>query len=733
MQVQFAHPPLLPIYQNNSMKQVIRKGLKEIIVDEVADPMVTANHVLVRPFYSLISPGTETADIHTDTIIKEVADNPSHLKTVWNAMMKTDPVSTFHEVRAKFKDYAVLGYSGAGIVIEKDARVTDLHIGQRVAYGGEGTGHGETINVGRNLIARVPDEVSFQEACFTTLGAIAMNSVRLSKINIGETVAVIGLGLVGQLVAQLVRCQGGVVIAIDLDAKRVKLAKETGADYGLIAADTTVEEVKALTGGRGADCVIVAAASASPKPLQQGVSMCADRGRVVMVGACPIEIPRAEMYVKELSFMVSRAYGPGSYDTTYEKQGVDYPISYVRWTENRNMEEFLRLMATGKVSVKPLISHEYALADAPKAYDTIMNGNGTASLAVVLKYPVNEAENAIKSFKPTRKIVINSEPVNKSEIKFAIVGAGNLAKWAHLPAINKISGASLHAVYSNRGAQGKSYAMRFGAKYSTSDYEEILTDADIDAILISSRHKEHAGQAIDALNAGKHVFIEKPMAVTIEECRQIYKAVQTSGKRLMVGFNRRFAPFYVEMKNNLKGRTSPMVVSCRMNSPGIENGWAAEKRQGGVVLGEGCHFVDLMYWLTESEPVSVSAYGFGEHNVSATLKFADGSIGNFIYTVVGSETSGGEMVEVFAPGVSVATEDFKRISVKKKKRDARSKFFAAKGYMEQLESFVQSLKNGTETDITAIDGARATLGCLLMLESVRTGSEHEFNLDGILG
>lgn len=714
------------------MKQVIRKGLKEIIVDEVADPVVSSNHVLVRPFYSLISSGTETADIHTDSIVKEVADNPSHLQTVWNIMMKTDPVSTFNEVRAKFKDYAVIGYSGAGIIVDKDEKITDLKIGQRVAYGGEGTGHGETINVGRNLIARVPDAVSFQEACFTTLGAIAMNAVRLSEINIGDTVAVIGLGLVGQLVAQLVRCQGGVVIAIDLDKKRVDLAKEIGADFGLTAGESIVSEVKALTNGRGADCVIVAAASKSPKPLQDGVSMACDRGRVVMVGACPIEIPRAEMYVKELQFMVSRAYGPGSYDPSYEKQGIDYPISYVRWTENRNMEEFLRLVAVGKINLKPLISHEFALTDAPQAYDLILGANGGGSLAVVLKYPSNENENAFESFKPTRKIVTNSEAVKKDEIKFALVGAGNLAKWAHLPAIGKIAGANLHAVYSNRGAQGKSYAMRFGAKYSTSDYEQILNDSDVDAILISSRHKEHAQQAIDALTAGKHVFIEKPMAITIEECQAIYRAVQKSGKRLMVGFNRRFAPYYVEMKREISKRTSPMVISTRMNSPGIENGWAAEKSQGGVVVGEGCHFVDLMFWLLESEPVSVSAYGFGEHNISATIKFADGSIGSFIYTVVGSETSGGEMVEVFAPGVSVLSEDFKRIVVKKKKRDARSKFFAAKGYQQQLESFVKSLKNGTETEVTAIDGTRATLGCLLMLESARAGQSFEFNLDEIL-
>lgn len=714
------------------MKQVIRKGLKEIIVDEVADPVVSSNHVLVRPFYSLISSGTETADIHTDSLVKEVADNPSHLQTVWNVMMKTDPVATFNEVRAKFKDYAVIGYSGAGIIIDKDDKVTDLKIGQRVAYGGEGTGHGETINVGRNLIARVPESVSFQEACFTTLGAIAMNSVRLSQINVGDIVAVIGLGLVGQLVAQLVRCQGGVVIAIDLDKKRVDLAKETGADFGLIASDSIVSEVRALTDGRGADCVIVAAASKSPKPLQDGVSMARDRGRVVMVGACPIEIPRAEMYVKELSFMVSRAYGPGSYDPTYEKQGIDYPISYVRWTENRNMEEFLRLVSVGKINLKPLISHEFALEDAPQAYDLIMGANGSSSLAVVLKYPVSESANALESFTPNRKIIVNSSPVRKDEIKFAMVGAGNLAKWAHLPAIQKIQGANLHAVYSNRGAQGKAYAMRFGAKYSTSDYHQLLNDADIDAILISSRHKEHAQQAIDALNAGKHVFIEKPMAVTIEECRLIYKAVKESGKRLMVGFNRRFAPYYLEMKREISKRTSPMVISTRMNSPGIENGWAAEKSQGGVILGEGCHFIDLMFWMLESEPISVSAYGFGEHNVAATLKFADGSIGNFIYTVVGSETSGGELVEVFAPGVSVLSEDFKRIVIKKKKRDARSKFFAAKGYQEQLESFVRSLKSGTETEVTAIDGTRATLGCLLMLESIRTGEMKEFRLNEIL-
>ncbi|MFN0141450.1 MAG: bi-domain-containing oxidoreductase [Pyrinomonadaceae bacterium] len=713
------------------MKQVIRRGLKEIIVDEVADPVVSSNHVLVGCAYSLISAGTETADIHTDSIVKEVADNPSHLSTVWNIMKKTDPVATLNEVRAKFSDYAVIGYSGAGVIVEKDERVDGLAIGQRVAYGGEGTGHGETINVGRNLVARVPDNVSLKEASFATLGAIAMNAVRLAEINVGDVVGVIGLGLIGQLTAQLVRCQGGVVVAIDLDKKRVDLARATGADYALLAGEDLIDHVKAITSNLGVDRVIVAAAAKSPKPLQDGVTMCRDRGRVIMVGACPIEIPRSEMYVKELSFMVSRAYGPGSYDPNYEKKGIDYPIGYVRWTENRNMEEFLRLISVGRVDVKSLITHEYDLDEAPDAYRTIMETRD--SLAVVLKYPASEADDIVAAYEPKRKIMLAASPVKREAVNFALIGAGNLAKWAHLPALKKIDGARLHAVHSNSGARGKSYGLRFGAAYSASDTREILGDADIDAVIIATRHKDHADQAVDALSAGKHVFIEKPLAVTLDGCRAIYTAVQKSGKRLMVGFNRRFAPDYVEMKKRLAARSGPVVISVRMNSPGIQNGWAAEADQGGVVVGEGCHFVDLMYWLLDSEPASVSAQAIDKHNVAATFKFADGSIGNFIYTVVGSDTSGGEMVEVHAPGVVMRSEDFKGLIVKGKARKRTSRFFPAKGFEAQLASFVKSLRTGSETAVTVRDGARATLGCLLMLESAETGQPREFDLDALLG
>src|ERR1043166_125083 len=311
------------------MKQVVRRGLKEIIVGEVPDPAPVPPHVLVRPLYSLISSGTETASIHRDSLVKEVSENPGHLRKIWDVAMKTGPVATLAEVRAKFSEYAVLGYSGAGVVAARHETVTDLEIGQRVAYGGEGTGHGETILVGRNLAARVPDGLGCDHACFATLGSIAMNAARTARIELGDVVAVIGLGLVGQLVAQLVRLQGGGVIGIDLNPARVDMARALGAEHG-VAGASAVEAVRALTDGRGVDCAIVAAAAKSPAPAQHALALCRDRGRICVVGAVGMEFPWNDMYLKEIQLYMSRAYGPGSYDASYEKRGQDYPLPYVR-------------------------------------------------------------------------------------------------------------------------------------------------------------------------------------------------------------------------------------------------------------------------------------------------------------------------------------------------------------------------------------------------------------------
>src|ERR1700722_14784177 len=721
------------------MKQVLRKGLKEIIVDEVPDPVVTPHHVLIRPLYSLISSGTETASIHQEGMLKEVAQNPSHLQKVWDAMKVTDPVRTFAELRAKFSEYAVLGYAGAGVVVDKHSTVADLQTGDRVAYGGEGTGHAETVLAGRQLIARLPDSVRFKDACFAILGSIAMNAVRIANISLGESVAVIGLGLVGQLVSQLAALQGARVIGIDLKPERVRLAQKLGAEHALQAGDSLLAAVQALTEGRGADCVIIAAAAKSDVPCRQGLEMCRDRGRLLVVGAVEMSFPWLQMYLKEIQLFMSRAYGPGSYDPRYEREGQDYPISYVRWTENRNMGEFLRLIGAGRVQVAPLVTHEFSLEEATAAYQTLL-APGSSSLAVMLRYPAADSVRPAESFAPQHKVDVAPRRA-KEGLGVALIGAGNLARWGHLPALQKIPGIHLRAIHSSSGARGKSYARRFHAGYCSSDYDQILADADVDVVVIVSRNQYHAVQAEAALRAGKHVFVEKPMALTEAECRSLGRAVQDSGKLLTVGFNRRFAPFYVDQKSALAGRTGPAMVACRVNSPGISGSyWMADPAIGGAILGEACHFVDLMYWLLESEPVAVSAYSFpldsaepvGQNNLVASFQFADGSVGSLTYGTVGSKTSGGERVEVFQQGLAVVSEDFKHLSIRRGSRRNRSRWFAEKGYTAQMESFISAIRKGVQPQVTVRDGARATIGCLRMLDSARTLNSCPIALDSML-
>jgi predicted dehydrogenase len=705
------------------MKQILRRGLKDIVVETVPDPTAGAHHVLIRPACSLISSGTETASIHNESILKEVAENRSHLRKVWEVSKVAGPARTLAEVKAKFSEYAVLGYSGAGVVVEKHPTVTNVDVGDRVAYGGEGTGHAETVVAGENLVAKIPDGVTFEHACFATLGSIALNAVRIAQVGVGDVVAIIGVGLVGQLVAQLVRLQSGVAVAIDLKPDRLALATKLGADHAVPTA-AAAEAIGALTGGRGADCVIVAAATKSAEPCRQAVEICRDRGRMVIVGNVDMTFSWSEMYRKELQLFMSRAYGPGSYDPSYERQGRDYPVSYVRWTEKRNMEEFLRLVALGRVDVAPLITHEFALDDAPQAYRTLMDG-ATNSLAVVLRYS-RVTSDTPDTFTPHRKVEVSLRRRKNGELRVAVHGAGNIARWAHLPAVSRAPGVTLHAVCSASGPRGMSYARRFGARYCYSDYAEMLNDPDVDVVVITTRNQSHAAEAIAALRAGKDVFIEKPMAVTEDECRAVLRAAEDSGRHLTVGFNRRFAPFYVEQKRRLAERSAPAVINCRVNSPGISGSyWMADPAIGGAIVGEACHFVDLMYWLLDSEPMDVSAFclptsgrePIGENNLVAVFRFADGSVGNLTYCTVGTKRSAGERVEVFAPGIAVTVEDMKRLEVRGTLRQTRSAWWPEKGYAAQLASFFETLRHGRAPEIQAGDGARATMICLRMLQS----------------
>ncbi len=722
------------------MKQVIRKGIRDIIVDEVPDPVALPHHVLIRPAFSLISSGTETASIHQEGVLRAVADNPSHLRKVLEVAKANGPLRTLAEVRAKFSEYAVLGYSGAGIVVDKHPTVTDLEIGERVAYGGEGTGHGETILAGRNLTAKVPDTVPFEDACFATLGSIALNAVRIGGIGLGETVAVIGLGLVGQLIAQLARLQGGVVIAIDLKPERVEMARRLGATHGVVGGSALADMVRSLTNGRGADCVIIAAAAKSSAPCEQALQICRDRGRLIVVGAVDMSFPWNDMYRKEIQLFMSRAYGPGSYDPRYEQQGQDYPLPYVRWTENRNMEEFLRLVGGGQVQVEPLVTHRFPLGEAATAYHTILDP-GAGSLAVLLAYHTNGDKPPV-AWEPKRKVDLARAAPAKGEVGVALVGPGSLARWSHLPNLRKVPGARLRAIHSTSGVRGKSIARRFGADYCCTDYDEILRDPNIDLVVITSRNQHHATQAAAALEAGKHVFVEKPMALTEDECRRVYRAVQASGKQLAVGFNRRFAPLYARLQQHLATRTGPAVLNCRVNSPGISGAyWMADPSIGGAILGEACHFIDLMYWLLQAEPVSVSAFSLptdrtepvGQNNLVACFHFADGSIGNLTYCTIGSRTSGGERVEAFAQGFGIVTEDFKRLTVNTALRRTSRRWWAEKGYAAQLRGFIDGIREGKAPAVTVLDGVRSTIGCLRMLEAARTGAPCSIDLDAVIG
>jgi predicted dehydrogenase len=403
------------------------------------------------------------------------------------------------------------------------------------------------------------------------------------------------------------------------------------------------------------------------------------------------------------------------------------------------MQEFLRLIAAGRVRVKPLVTHLFALTDAEKAYATILD-RSSRSLAVLLEYPAASAPDSHRAFNPSRKIDVAPTPSSKSRLGVAVVGAGNLAKWVHLPNITKNPIASLRAIHSSSGVRGKSYAVRFGAAYCATDYADILGDSEVDVVIIATRHEHHFAQAMAALQAGKHVFLEKPMVLTEEHCRLLNRAVLESGKSLTVGFNRRFAPFYLKQRQALARRQSPAVLNCRINSPGMSGSfWAADPAIGGAVLSEACHFVDLMYWLVGAEPDAVSAYclpirsePIGQNNIVASFAFADGSVGNLTYCTVGSSSSGGERVEAYAQGVAVTTEDFKRLTDYQAVPQRRRRFWAERGQAEQLDAFLKSILTGTTPEVTVRDGARATIGCLRMLQSARDGQPCRLELDRAL-
>lgn len=714
------------------MRQVCLNERQEVVVIDVPAPTISAGHVVVRTAYSVISSGTELATASQKTT-SALSERISLVKKLGSSLQSEGLVSTITRVRHRLQPLHTLqgsGYAASGMVVDVGEGVEDFRIGDPVACGGGTANHAEIISVPRNLIVPVPSNLHLREASFTTLGAIAMQGVRRAETSFGETVVVTGLGLVGQLVSQLLRVAGCQVIAIDLMDERLNLAKELGADH-LINASTedVVKEVNQIAGDYGADAAIVCAATSSDVPVNQAFEMCRQRGRVIIVGDVGMSLERTHFYHRELDLLISRSYGPGRYDPQYEQLGIDYPIGYVRWTENRNMAEFVRLLAEGKVRVTPLVSAEYYVKDAARAYRALAE-SPKETLGVVFHY---DSPERAESYSPVVHLKRSGEQdKNKDKVRFAAIGAGSFARAYHLPNLRDNPDCELVAIANHTGVKAREVAQQFGAAYCTTDYQEVLSDKNIDAVLIATRHHLHAEMAIAAARSGKHIFLEKPLALTLEDCQQVCGEVADAGVLLTVGFNRRFAPLVRELKRLLDVAQGPRMLTYRVNAGYLPpDHWTLQASQGGGrIIGEGCHFFDLLYYLVQSEPIRIAATLAGgldgkskePANLSASITYADGSVGTLIYTVIGHKNLSKERLEVFAGGKAFTLDNFSSLEVygvQKRKPIASND---DKGHAQLLRHFCDSVRGRTQLEITAKDGLRATLCALKALESVRTGT-----------
>ena len=694
------------------MKQIlIRKG--EVVVEEVPAPLGSEGSVLVEVRYSLISVGTEISGVAASggSLLQKALKQPEKVKNVGN-MAKTEGISkTIAKVKGELDSGHPTGYSCAGVVIDAGKNIKDIKIGDRVACAGAGkANHAEIVSVPRNLVVRVPDNLELREAASVTLGSIAMQGVRRANPIFGETVAIIGLGLIGQLTAQILRVAGCRVIGIDLVKSRVELAQKLGMDYGVvIGEDDPVANVLKYTTNIGADATILTAATKSDLPVQQAMEMTRKKGRVVVVGDVGLHLTRQPFYEKEIDFLISCSYGPGRYDEMYEEKGIDYPYAYVRWTENRNMEEYLRMLAEGKVNFKTLISKEYDLIDAPEAYRELKEGEDRP-LGVLLRYVSKKATAEQGLLKVERRVLVNSKPIKEEGIiNAAIIGAGGFAQNVHLPNMQKLTNFyNIYAIVTRTGNNAKQAARRFKANYCTTDYQEVLKDDEVDMVLITTRHNLHAKMAVEAAQAGKAIFLEKPMALNNKELNELVKVIKETQVPFMMGFNRRFAPCAVKAKEIISKRQNPMIINYRVNAGYIPlDHWVHTEEGGGRIIGEACHMFDLFNFFTNSgvESVHVSAISpktadiSSRDNFIATLKYHDGSICTLTYTALGAKELGKEYIEIYVDGTTLVIDDFKVLRVYGSRAKGTKSRTIQKGHLEELEAFAKYVKGNSEMPI----------------------------------
>ena len=718
------------------MRQVIQSYKNgKIDLREVPEPLCKAGGVMVRNMASIISPGTEKMMIEMGkkSLLGKARARPDLVRQAWAKAQKEGFLSVFKEAMNRLDEPVPLGYSAAGLVVEVGQGVQGFKPGDRVAMAGAGyASHAEVVWVPENLCVPIPEGVDFEEAAFVMLGGIALHGVREAALTLGERAVVIGLGLLGLLSVQFLKSQGCRVAGVDLDPQKCRLAKELGADLVLAAGQDNLEEAIAnFTGGLGADAVVITAASQDNRPLQLAEAIARERARLVMVGVAELSLTRKAFWEKELVFTVSKAAGPGSLAPLYEAKGFDYPIAQVRWTERRNLAVFLDLVAQGRVQLKPLITHRFPIEKALQAYDLLLK-NLEPYIGVVLTYPHLDTE-ALGEMAPKRRVSVApgvaGAPVASCGV--GVIGGGMFTKNVLLPALKQGVQAELTGMSTTTGVSAQGLAQKFGFKYATTDYHEILQDPGIGAVLITTRHNLHAGLVLEALAAGKHVFVEKPLCLTEAELATILQAYDGS-RQVMVGFNRRFAPLAREVKDSLAGRTTPLMMSFRVNAGFIPpEHWVHDPEAGGGrLLGEVCHFVDFLCYMCDSEMAQVSAVGIGgstgkyrdDDNLALTVRFQDGSVGNILYTAQGSKSFSRERFEVFCEESVGVIEDFRLATIVKGGKTRKIKKLSMDmGYQAELKAFFKALDDPARFGEIFQSYVNSTLATLKAAESLRTG------------
>ena len=680
------------------MKQVLlKKG--QIYTAELPAPMVEEGMVLVRTAYSCISAGTEMTGVKNSgtPIVKRILEDPELMQKGLRMVKERGVKDTMAVVKGKYEVGAPMGYSAAGTVVESGA--SQFQIGDRVACMGVAyANHAGYIAVPKNLVVKIPDGVSFQEGATAALGCIAMQGVRRAEVRLGEYVVIMGLGILGQLASRFAVASGATVIATDIDVRRLEIAGKHGVAYTLDAKGDVVNQILSITGGHGADSVIVTAATSSHELLSQAFQSTRAHGRVVLVGVAGMNLHRDDMYKKELELRIATSYGPGRYDPAYEEGGEDYPYGYVRFTEQRNLESYLRLIAEKRIDISDIIERVYPVEQADAAYEAL-KADADRPLIVLLQY--DEPENS----ETERKVGAGDRcQAQEGVIRVALCGAGGFAKGMHLPNLQKMKDKyALYAVQSRTGSNAQAIAVKYGASYSTTDYDQILRDPDVDMVMICTRHNTHADMVARALRAGKAVFVEKPMAVTAEEAACVMAAARESGSPFMVGFNRRFSRYAVEAKKLIEGRNDPMMVSYRMNAGFIpQDHWIQGKEGAGRIIGEGCHILDLFNYLTDSRAVSISVDQISPRtdrvsradNVVITVKYEDGSVCTLLYTGQGSKDYGKEFCEIFCDGKVIVIDDYKKLSGYGCKAAELKSSGPEKGQYEELLAFYEAIRHG---------------------------------------